>query len=166
MNEQLATPKPARTVAELQAMTGEVVGTSPWLLVDQSRIDEFADVTEDHQFIHVDPEAAAASPFGGTIAHGFLSLSLLSRMAETGLPVVEGATASLNYGFDRIRFLTPVPSGARIRGCFTLEKVTPRPGAQTLFQYKVDVEIEGGTRPALSADWLILTLSDNKENAQ
>jgi acyl dehydratase len=163
--DQITNPVTRRTIAQLQALEGSVVGVSPWFLVDQPRIDAFADVTEDHQYIHVDPAAAAASPFGGTIAHGFLSLSLLSRMAETGLAPIEGVTTIVNYGFDRVRFLTPVPSGAWIRGSFKLDKVTPRPGGQTLFQYTVEIEIQGGTRPALSASWLILTVSDSKENA-
>lgn len=153
-----------RTVAELQALEGSIVGVSPWIPVDQQRIDAFADVTEDHQFIHVDPVAAAASPFGGTIAHGFLSLSLLSRMAETGLAPVAGAAATLNYGFDRVRFLTPVAAGAWVRGSFKLDKVTPRAGGQTLFQYTVEIEIKGGTRPALSASWLLMTVSDSRED--
>lgn len=152
------------TLADFVGRTGTVVGISPWMLVDQKRIDGFADVTEDHQFLHVDSRAAAAGPFGSTIAHGFLSLSLLSRMAETALPQLGGVSASVNYGFDRVRFLAPVPSGARVRGRFTLEKVTERPGGQVLVQYKADVEIEGGSKPALSADWLVLMMFDSKEN--
>lgn len=170
MTQTMASPNPCpnpwKSVAEMQALEGSVVGVSPWFLMDQQRIDAFADVTEDHQFIHVDPAAAAASPFGGTIAHGFLTLSMLSRMAETGLPSIAGASATLNYGFDRIRFLTPVASDAWIRGSFRLDKVTPKPGGQTLFQYTVDVEIKGGSRPALSASWLIMTVSDNKESKE
>jgi len=152
------------TLQDFMKRCGTLVGVSPWMLVDQKRIDGFADVTEDHQFLHVDPRAAAAGPFGGTIAHGFLSLSLLSRMAETALPPLGGVSASINYGFDRVRFLAPVPSGARVRGRFTLEKVTERPGGQILVQYKADVEIEGGSKPALSADWLVLMMFDSKEN--
>ena len=165
MNAQLVAKAPARTVAEMQALAGTVVGVSPWIEVGQGRIDGFADVTEDHQFIHVDPDAAASGPFSGTIAHGFLSLSLLSRMAETGLPPIAGVSTSLNYGFDRVRFLTPVPSGARVRGRFTLDKAVPRPAGQTLLHYKAEIEIEGGERPAVAAEWLVLTVSDNKENA-
>lgn len=156
----------AKSVAELQALEGSMVGASPWIAVDQQRIDAFADVTEDRQFIHVDPVRAADGPFGGTIAHGFLSLSLLSWMAEAGLPSITGATAVLNYGFDKVRFLSPVPSGAEIRGTFHLDKVTPRPQGQTLFQYSVQVEIKGGTRLALAATWLILVVSDSKEDKQ
>ncbi|MDH7793939.1 MULTISPECIES: MaoC family dehydratase [unclassified Beijerinckia] len=150
-------------VARLEALIGKV-RVSPWLLIDQHRIDGFADVTEDHQFLHVDVEAAAKGPFGGTIAHGFLSLSLLSKMAKMAVPM-EGASAVLNYGFDRVRFLTPVPSGSRIRGHFTLSQVSPRAAGQILLQYKVEVEIEGVVKPALSADWLMLFLYDSNEMA-
>lgn len=160
------TSLPSRTVAEMRELVGTAVGVSDWLLVDQSRIDRFADVTEDHQFIHVDPEAAASGPFGRTVAHGFLSLSLLSRMAATGLPRVDGVAASVNYGFDRVRFITPVPAGARIRSRFTLDRITPRGEGQTLFHHKVEVEIEGVERPALTADWLVLIVSHNAEDPE
>ncbi|SMC72412.1 MaoC family dehydratase [Rhizobium sp. RU36D] len=145
------------TLEQLGALVGQTVGTSDWMSVDQPRIDAFADVTEDRQFIHVDPEAARETPFGGTIAHGFLTLSLLSRMVETGLPVLERQTMSVNYGFDRLRFLAPVPSGARVRAHFGLEGITPRKGEQYLLHYQVNVEIEGSEKPALSANWLILS---------
>lgn len=155
-----------RTIAELQGMVGGIVGVSSWITVDQQRIDAFADVTEDHQFLHVDPVAAAAGPFGGTIAHGFLSLSLLVRMADSALPPVDGMSAMVNYGFDRVRFLTPVPSGASIRGVFTLENITPRHRGQTLFEYAVEVEIRDNPRPALSATWLLLIIHDGEEDLQ
>jgi acyl dehydratase len=145
---------------QMTARVGEIIGTSEWMRVDQERIDAFAEVTEDRQFIHIDPQAAAQSPFGGTIAHGFLTLSLLSRMVETGLPVPVHQTMSVNYGFDRLRFLAPVPSGARVRAHFTLERVTRRQASQYLFQYQVNVEIEGSEKPALSANWLILSVHD------
>lgn len=139
--------------------------TSRWYVISQELINNFADVTEDHQFIHVDPEAAKKTPFGGTIAHGFLSLSLLSSMAEGLLIIPEDHDVSLNYGFDKIRFLAPVAAGKRIRGHFTLEKVTPRGPGQTLLTYKVEVEIEGEARPALAADWLILCIAASGEQA-
>jgi len=139
---------------------GSLIGVSPWMVVDQKRIDAFADVTEDHQFIHVDPEAAAKGPFGKTIAHGFLSLSLLSRMAQAAVPLPGNVAASINYGFDRVRFLAPVQSGARVRGRFTLADVTPRPGGRLLVRYGVDVEIENEGKPALSADWLTMLVFD------
>lgn len=163
MTSQATTP-PAETLEDLKSRRGSLIGVSPWILVDQKRIDGFADVTEDHQFLHVDPSAAAAGPFGGTIAHGFLSLSMLSRMAKMALPPLGGVAASINYGFDRVRFLAPVPSGASVRGRFTLEAVTKRPGGQLLVHYKVEVEIEGASKPALSADWQVLMMLDSKEN--
>lgn len=136
----------------MQAKVGEVIGTSDWLLVDQARIDAFADTTEDHQFIHVDPEAAKATPFGQTIAHGFLTVSLLApMMSRMDKPAVQ---MSVNYGFDKLRFLTPVKSGKRVRGHFKLlELVEKRPG-QWLQKVEATVEIEGEAKPALIAEWL------------
>lgn len=154
-----------RSVEEMRDAVGTQVGVSDWMVIDQQRIDRFADVTDDHQYIHVDPERAATGPFGGTIAHGFLSLSLLSEMAANGLPRIAGVSTSLNYGFDKIRFLTPVRSGARIRAIFTLAEVSDRPGGQTLFRYRVEIAIEGEERPAAVAEWLILTMADEMENA-
>ena len=107
--------------AELAAMVGRDF-VSRWLTVDQARIDAFAKITEDEQFIHVDPERAAETAFGGTVAHGFLTLSLLSAMAYSALPRIEGAAHGVNYGFDRVRFVRPVPSGSRVRGHFTLQR--------------------------------------------
>jgi acyl dehydratase len=124
------------------------------LTVDQARIDVFADATEDHQFIHVDPQAAAAAGLGGTIAHGFLSLSLLSRMAAEGMLIPEGVKMALNYGFDRVRFLAPVKSGKRVRGRFTLDSVEEKAPGQLLMRHLVTVEIEGEDKPALAAIWL------------
>lgn len=155
----------ARSVEQMRDAVGRQVGVSDWVEVDQQRIDRFADLTNDHQYIHVDPERAAAGPFGGTIAHGFLSLSLLSEMAATGLPSIEGASTGLNYGFDKIRFLSPVRSGSRIRAVFTLTEMSARPGGQTLFRYQVEIAIEGAERPAAVAEWLILTVADEVENA-
>ena len=126
---------------------------SDWIEVTQARIDAFADCTEDRQYIHVDPERAAETPFGGTIAHGFLTLSLLSAMVYQ-LPSITGTTMAVNYGMNRMRFISPVPSGARIRGRFVLQKVEEiRPGEiQTTTE--VTVEIEGQDKPALAAEWL------------
>jgi len=97
--------------SELQALIGQEVGVSKWFDVTQARIDAFADCTEDHQFIHVDPEAASATPFGGTIAHGFLTLSLASAMSYDAVAPLEGVVMGVNYGFDKLRFLAPVPAG-------------------------------------------------------
>ena len=137
---------------DMLAKVGESVGTSDWILVDQARIDAFADTTEDHQFIHVNPEAAKATPFGQTIAHGFLTVSLLAPMMEDlDKPDVQ---MSVNYGFNKLRFLTPVKSGRRIRGHFKLlELIEKRPG-QWLQTVEVTVEIEGEDKPALIAEWL------------
>jgi acyl dehydratase len=142
-------------VAELQAMVGRSFA-SRWLTVDQARIDAFANVTEDEQFIHVDPERADAAGFGGTIAHGFLTLSLLSTMAYSVLPKLEGTVHGVNYGFDRVRFLHPVRSGSRVRGHFTLVAATPRSQREWQLTYEVSVEIEGAHKPALAAVWLTM----------
>src|SRR5260370_27172519 len=111
---------------EYIAHSGTEVGVSRWFAIDQSRIAAFADITEDRQFIHVDPEAARATPFGGAIAHGFLTLSMLSALAMDALPAIEGRAMGVNYGFDKLRFLSPVPAGARIRRRLQLASVTAR----------------------------------------
>jgi acyl dehydratase len=136
-------------------LIGQEVGVSSWHVVDQKRIDAFAEVTADHQFIHVDPvRAARETPFGATIAHGFLSLSLLSAFAYEVLPAIEGTAMSVNYGFDKLRFVSPVRSGSRVRGRFTLVDATPRSPKELLSRTNVIVEIEGEAKPALVADWL------------
>ena len=140
---------------ELQAMVGRSF-VSRWLTVDQARIDAFAEVTEDEQFIHVEPEKAAATAFGGTVAHGFLTLSLLSAMAYSALPKLEGVAHGVNYGFERVRFLHPVRSGKRVRGHFTLQAATARSAREWLMTYEVSVEIEGAEKPALAATWLTM----------
>jgi acyl dehydratase len=122
--------------------------------MDQGRVEEFADATEDRQFIHVDPEAAAKTPFGGTIAHGFLTLSLLSRMAADAMLVPENTKMAINYGLDRVRFLSPVKSGRRVRGRFTLDSIEEKAPGQWLLRHTVTVEIEGEDKPALTAVWL------------
>jgi acyl dehydratase len=143
----------------LRARIGETIGTSSWREVAQERVDRFAEVTDDHQFIHIDPERARReTPFGGSIAHGFLTLSLLSTMAYETLPTVEGRALGINYGFDRVRFLAPVRAGKRVRAHFTLADVTEREAKQVLLRYTVTVEIEGEAKPALSAEWLTLTV--------
>jgi len=145
---------PVASLDDIRSRVGEEVGVSSWLTVDQARIDAFADATEDHQFIHVDPAAAAAVGLSGTIAHGFLSLSLLSRMAAEATLLPEGLKMALNYGFDRIRFLAPVPSGKRVRGRFVLDSVEEKAPGQWLMRHNVTVEIEGEDKPALTAVWL------------
>ena len=145
---------PFATLDEIRTRVGEEIGVSSWLTVDQERIDAFAEATEDRQFIHTDPAAAAETPLGGTIAHGFLSLSLLSRMGSEVLLAPEGVKMALNYGLDRARFLAPVKAGARVRGRFTLDSVEERAPGQLLMRYSVSVEIEGQDKPALTAVWL------------
>ncbi|CUH65417.1 putative enoyl-CoA hydratase 1 [Thalassovita gelatinovora] len=138
---------------EFEALLGKEMGVSDWFTIDQSRIDQFADCTEDHQFIHVDPEAAAKTPFGSTIAHGFLTLSMLSAMVYQ-MPSIEGVVMGVNYGFEKVRFVSPVKVGARIRARFVLAAFDEiRPGE---FQSMMDVtvEIEGQEKPALVAQWL------------
>jgi len=145
---------PVTSLDEIRARVGEEIGVSGWIAVDQARIDAFADATEDHQFIHVDPAAAAAAGFGGTIAHGFLSLSLLSRMAAEAMLLPDGLKMAVNYGLDRVRFLAPVRSGKRVRGRFTLDSVEEKGPGQVLMRHTVTVEIEGEDKPALTAQWL------------
>ncbi|HEY8384330.1 MAG TPA: MaoC family dehydratase [Microvirga sp.] len=152
------TPPTPLSVQELQARIGEEIGVSPWVTVTQERIDHFAEVTEDRQFIHVDPERAATTPFGGTIAHGFLSLSLLSAMGQAALPPVRGRAMGVNYGFDKVRFVSPVRSGARVRGRFVLGDAVLRSPTELMLRYGVSVEIEGSAKPALVADWLTLAV--------
>ena len=145
---------PIVSLDEIRARVGSEVGVSSWLTIDQARIEAFADATEDRQFIHVDPEAAANGPFGGTIAHGFLTLSLLSRMAAEATLVPDGLKMAVNYGFDRVRFLAPVRSAKRVRGRFTLDSVEEKAPGQWLLHHTVTVEIEGEEKPALIAQWL------------
>jgi acyl dehydratase len=145
---------PTASLDEIRARVGSEVGVSSWLTVDQARIEAFADATDDHQFIHVDPVAAAKTPFGGTIAHGFLTLSLLSRMAAEGMLVPDNIRMAVNYGLDGVRFLAPVKSGRRVRGRFTLDSVQEKAPGQWLLRHIVTVEIEGEDKPALTAVWL------------
>ena len=153
MNERNAPPILAAD--SLAEHVGDVF-VSHWFDIDQSRIDAFAKVTEDHQFIHVDPALAAETPFGGTIAHGFLTLSMLSIMAYGALPKLAGLKMGVNYGFDRVRFLNPVRAGSHVRGRFTLKAATERSPGQWQLTYDVSVEIQGAAKPALAATWLTM----------
>ncbi len=139
----------ALPLAEYQANAGTEVGVSDWVLVDQARIDAFAECTGDHQFIHVDPVAAAKTPFGTTIAHGYLTLSLIPMMTYASVPGIEGAKMGVNYGMNKLRFMAPVRSGKRVRGRFTLLSVDQRPDGSYQSTVSVTVEIEGETKPAL-----------------
>jgi len=142
---------------DLTQKIGTVVGISAWYTIDQQLIDNFGTLTLDRYFIHVDPERAKnESPYGGTIAHGLLILSLLSDMASSSLPVCSGMRSAVNYGFDKIRFVEAVPSGSRVRAHFKLAAVSERSASQVLLRYSVHVEIENNVKPALIADWLSL----------
>jgi acyl dehydratase len=143
-------------LADYLALKGKDLGASEWILVDQGRIDRFAETTEDHQFIHIDPERAAATPFGTTIAHGYLTLSLLSKMAYGVMPGIEGSKMGVNYGLNSVRFLAPVKSGSRVRGHFTMKDVTERSAGVVQSTVEVKVEIEGEAKPALAAEWVTL----------
>jgi acyl dehydratase len=140
--------------SELSSLIGQEVGVSRWIEIDQARIDAFAKITEDEQFIHVDPEAAKATPFGGTIAHGFLTLSLASAMSYDAVTPLEGVVMGVNYGFDKLRFLAPVPAGSKVRGRFKLLSADDKGGGRWLLKHELTVEIDGSEKPALIAEWL------------
>nr|WP_316655771.1 MaoC family dehydratase [uncultured Gellertiella sp.] len=140
---------------------------SRWFEVTQTMIDAFADATEDHQFIHTDPvRAAAESPFGGTIAHGFLSVSLLSAMNYDCLPHIREQTMGINYGFEKLRFMAPVKTGARVRGHFTLTEARFRGAGLLMTTYDVSVEIEDERKPALTATWITIVQFDPKDRPE
>ena len=131
---------------------------SPWREIEQSRIDEFAHATDDAQWIHTDPERASAGPFGTTIAHGFLTLSLVVPMFAEALPALDGYGMTLNYGLNRVRFTSPVPSGSRIRGHFTIEEVDQVTGG-TQARVAATIELEGQEKPACVAEALFRFLT-------
>lgn len=153
-------------LAEIVAQEGQEIGVSRWFAIGQERVDSFADATEDWYYIHTDPpRAAAETPWGGTIAHGFLTLSLLSAMAYDAVPGVTEAVRGVNYGFDRLRFVAPVPVGGRVRGRFVLSEADRAKAGEVTLRYAVTVEIEGqeaasGGRPAIVADWLVRDFFD------
>jgi acyl dehydratase len=147
--------KPPITLEAYQAMVGKEIGVSSWHLIDQPRIDTYAGVTEDHQFIHVDPERAKKeTAFGTTIAHGFLTMSMMSVMSYEVMPAIAGTTMGVNYGFDKLRFISPVRSGKRVRGRFVLAEAKLRKPNELQSRTNVTVEIEGEDKPALVAEWL------------
>ncbi len=143
--------------ADYEALVGAEIGISDWIEIDQGRIDRFSEVTIDPQYIHVDPEAAKASPFGGTIAHGFLTLSLLSAMAQESVPTIQDTRWAMNFGFNSVRFMAPVKSGKRVRGRFALKAVGTRSPGVLQSTLTATVEIEHETKPALVAEWLTLS---------
>lgn len=145
-------PEPRRIdgLGELRELIGQEAGTSDWFTITQDLIDRFADLTDDFQWIHVDQERARVeSPYGNTIAHGFLTLSLLSRLSREAIDIRGDFRMRINYGFNRVRFVSPVPAGSRIRARFTVQKVT-----EIEVTWLVTVEVEGSEKPALVAEWL------------
>ena len=144
---------PALSIRGLAQRVGEEVGVSPWVEITQERIDTFAKAIEDFQWIHVDPGRAKSSPFGGTIAHGFLTLSLLSHLSEMTFSFSD-RKMGVNYGLNRVRFTSPVPSGARVRARFTLLKYEPLEGDGVQVTWNTTVEIDGSAKPALVAEWI------------
>ena len=144
----------ATTLEDLQAYIGKTQGPGEWFSVDQKRINEFAEATGDHQFIHVDQEAAKNGPFGGTIAHGYLTLSLLPTLQQDVSIKVEGAKMGVNYGLDKVRFLTPVKEGKRVRLSSTLISVVEKHPGQFLMKSSAVIEIEGEEKPAMIAETL------------
>ncbi len=141
---------------ELAELAGEVLGTSDWLAIDQERIDRFAEATGDHQWIHVDVERAATGPFGGTIAHGYLTLSLIPFLGAQVF-ALETPGAKLNYGVNKVRFPAPVPVGSRIRSTVTMGEVTDLPTGKQLTLEHV-IEVEGRDKPACVAETVVLLL--------
>ena len=141
-------------LSELRPLTGQQIGESGWLLITQERVSAFADVTGDHQFIHTDPARAAATPFGGPVAHGFLNLSLLAGDLSGGAIDIQGAAMTVNYGLNRVRFVTPVRVGRRVRNRSVLQALEEGPGYVQLTVLNT-VEIEGEDRPALVAETLM-----------
>ena len=144
------TPRVFARLADLEPLVGQEIGLSDWLAVDQRRIDLFADATEDHQWIHVDPVRAAAGPFGTTIAHGYLTLSLIPEIAQSAM-AIDDVTMSVNYGLNRVRFMAPVPSGSRLRGHLKLKSYEPIDGGAQLV-VEITIEREGADKPACVAE--------------
>lgn len=142
------------SVEDFKNSVGSELGPSDWLLIDQDRIDRFADATNDYQFIHVDPEKAAATSFGSTIAHGFLSLSVLPALMTQIIPIPEGMVMGINYGTDKVRFSLPVNVNSRVRARVRVEKVNARSGGQFMVKFKATLEIEDRKRPAVVAEIL------------
>lgn len=144
---------------QLPSLIGYQSEPGEWFELTQEQVNRFADTTLDHQFIHVDPVKAAATPFGGTIAHGMLTLSLIAHFAESFSVVVDDMQMGLNYGFNKIRFLTPVKVGSRIRAQASISDVSEKSPGQHLLTYNVTVEIEGEKTPAMIAEWLCLIIA-------
>ena len=151
-----AGPRRAISLADYKALVGQEIGVSTWVEITQEMVNRFADLTHDRQFIHIDPARAAETPFGGTVAHGFLTLSMLSVMAYDAVPSLEGSAMGVNYGFERLRFVSPVRPGSRVRGRFALTEITERTPTELMLRVSATVEIDGQAKPAIVADWLTL----------
>jgi acyl dehydratase len=141
---------------DIQSAIGYQGEPSPWFEIDQSRIDGFADATLDHQFIHVNPEQAKTTSFGGTIAHGLLSLSLLPHFAKNFAIKIEGAEMALNYGFDRVRFISPVGVSSEVRALSRIVDVYEKNPGQIVIKFDITIEIKGEEKPALVVEWLTM----------
>jgi len=147
------------TIDELESYIGKETGTGKWFKIDQDRINMFADTTEDHQFIHIDPERAKDTMFGSTIAHGFLTLSMMPHLCEGAMLDVKDVQMGINYGFDKMRFMTPVKVDSRIRAVVVLQDVKIKGGGKrALLTSAVTLEIEGEKRPALVCEWLTMVM--------
>jgi acyl dehydratase len=144
---------------DMASQVGRKLEPSPWVTLDQGRINTFADCTEDHQFIHVDLEAAAKTPFGGTIAHGFLTLSMLTKLCEDTMILPEGTVMALNYGCDKVRFLNPVRAGKRIRALTEVAHVDQKDDNRFLIKNMITIEIEGEDTPAAIVEWLTMAIT-------
>ena len=149
-------PVRTMTLDEVRSFAGKEIGVSDWFTLDQNKINQFADLTEDHMFLHVDPEAASTTPFGGTIAHGLLTLSMMPVMAYQAMPGVSGTKMGVNYGYNKIRFMAPVKSGKRIRGHFVVQGIEDKSDGRRQITHNVTIEIEGESKPALVAEWITM----------
>jgi len=149
--------KPPIALDAYLKMVGQEIGVSNWHTLDQKRIDQFAQVINDHQYIHVDPVRAKDTTFGTTVAHGFLTMSMMSIFSYEVMPPIAGATMGVNYGLDKLRFISPVKSGSRVRGHFKLGEAYLRKPNELFSRSLVTVEIEGEAKPAIAADWIGLT---------
>ena len=144
------------TLDEMKGYVGKEIGVSDWFELDQAKINAFADLTEDHMFLHVNPEMAKGTPYGGTIAHGLLTLSMMPVMAYQAMPGVVGTKMGVNYGYNKVRFMAPVKSGKRIRGHFVVKALEPADGGRLQIVQDVTIEIEGEAKPALAAEWVTM----------
>ena len=150
---------PELPIAEINAHVGREIGRSGWLRIDQARIDAFADCTDDHQWIHVDPERAAAGPFGATIAHGFLILALIPRLSRDVPFDPPGVAANINYGLNRVRFIRPVPAGAEVRDTLLLKEVVDKGGGRVLMTIQHTLHMRGQDDPVCVAETLRMCLT-------